>query len=204
MAADHLFEHTVKDILHDAIPITLSDALDLKMGDVIVYEKTPSKWKPWRKHQLVYSGININDVLTSPVTITTEEAVLYDNANFTRSISAHGSAGLDVDVKEALVSLGVNFDMDGERTLMSEFGQVKRMLWNLKEEVLKSTFRGSLNMDHPIVVPGSVLFVVTHLYQSAKFTLSLKTGISVDEKIGGSIGSTTESPDGHTSQSSSR
>ena len=209
MAGNTVFEYTVKGILHDAIPITPSEALDLTMGDVIVYEKTPSKWRPWRKHHLVYSGININDVLNSPVAITTEEAVLYDDATFTRSVS--DSVGLDADVKTALTSFGVKFDISEKKTLTGEFGQVKRMLWNLRNEVIKKTFRGSLKIDHPIVENakrhGSILFVVTHLYQSAKVHVQLDetliAGISGDGKLDGSSSKTTEGSDGDTSQSSS-
>lgn len=200
-----VFEYTVKGVLHDAIPISLREALDLKMGDVVVYEKAPSKWKPWRKHSLVYSGININDALASPVAINSQEVVLYDDATFARSVS--DSVGLDADVKTALVGFGVNFDIGEKKTLKGEFGQVKRMKWNLRDEVFKGKFRGSLNMDHPIVRDakrhGSVLFVVTHLYQSEKVNVSLQetisAGISGNEKDDGSS-STPEGPDGDTSQ----
>lgn len=174
--------------MHDVIPISLDEAVDLKMGDVLMYERTPSKWKPWRKHRLVYSGVNINDVLTSSAKINTEEVVLYDDATFSRGVN--DSVGLDADVKTALVAFGVNFDIGEQKTLKAEFGQVKRIVWNLRDEVFKGTFKGMLNMDHPIVKDakrhGGVLFVVSHLYQSAKVQVTvqetLTAGISGNEK----------------------
>ena len=183
-----VFEFTVKGILHDAIPISLAEAVDLKMGDVLVYEKTLSKWRPWRKHRLVYSGININDALVSPVAINTAEVVLYNDATYSRNIS--DSVGLDADVKTSLVAFGVNFDIGEKKTLKGEFGQVKRMVWKLRDEVFKGAFKGTLKMDHPIVQDakrhGSMLFVVTHLYQSAKVNITLQetltAGISGNEK----------------------
>ena len=203
-----VFEYTVKGVLHHAIPISLREALDLKMGDVVVYQKTPNKWKPWRKHHLVYSGVNINEALTSPVTINTEEVVLYDDATFSRSVS--DSVGLDADVKTALIGFGVNFDIGEQKTLKAEFGQVKRTVWSLRDEVFKGKFRGSLNMDHPVVKDakrhGSVLFVVTHLYQAEKVNINLqetiRAGISGNEKDDDSSSSTPAGPDGDTSQCS--
>ena len=188
MAGSTVLEYTVKGILHDVIPISLDEAVDLKMGDVLMYERTPSKWKPWRKHRLVYSGVNINDVLTSSAKINTEEVVLYDDATFSRGVN--DSVGLDADVKTALVAFGVNFDIGEQKTLKAEFGQVKRIVWNLRDEVFKGTFKGMLNMDHPIVKDakrhGGVLFVVSHLYQSAKVQVTvqetLTAGISGNEK----------------------
>ena len=206
MAQGTVLEYTVKGILHDAIPISLEEAVDMKMGDVVVYEKTPSRWKPWRKHHLVYSGVNINDALVSPVTISTEDIVLYDNATYSRSV--RDSVGLDADVKTALVSFGVNFDIGEQKTLRGEFGQVKRMVWKLRDEVFKGQFRGTLNMDHPVVRDakrhGSMLFVVTHLYQSEKVSVTLQEtltgGISGNEKDDKDGSSATEGQDGDTSE----
>ena len=209
MAGSTVLEYTVKGILHDVIPISLDEAMKLKMGDVLVYEKMPSKWKPWRKHHLVYSGVNINDVLASPAKINTEEVVLYDDATFSRGVN--DSVGLDADVKTALVGFGVNFDIGEQKTLRAEFGQVKRIVWNLRDETFKGTFKEKhLNMDHPIVKDAkrhsAVLFVVTHLYQSTKVHVTLQetltAGISGKEKDDkdGNGGDSTPTQGGDTSE----
>ena len=180
MADETVFEHCVRGILHSAIPISLERSLDLEIGSVLVYEKKPTRWKPWRKHSLVFTGYSINDLLKAAVPIKTDQAVMYDSANYSRTID--DNVDLDADVKSSLVDFGMNFNVGEKRVLTGNFGKLTRMRWNLRDEVIHGTFKATVNTDHVITKDaaehGSTIFVVTHLFQADKVVLTLDNSVT--------------------------
>ena len=173
----------MRGVIRSAIPISLESSLDLEMGSVLVYEKTPTRFTPWRKNNLVFTGFSINDLLDIPVSITTDEAVMYDCANYSRTINDKAAADLDADVKSSLVDFGMNFNIGEEKKLSGNFGKVTRKRWNLRDEVIRGIFKATMNTDHGITKGaakrGGTIFVVTDLYQADMVVLSLHNTVTI-------------------------
>ena len=190
MAGQTVFEHIVRGVLNNAIPVNLERSLDLKMGSILVYQQKPSIFKPWRKHHLVFTGVGVENILNGSVDMQSTEEVLYDDANYSRTISE--DVKLDADIKSSLVDFGMNFDVGETKVLTGDFGKVTRIVWKLREDIMNGKFQGTLNMDHPVVkdakTHGSTIFVVTHLYRADKvviaLTRSIKAGGGADDKPG--------------------
>ena len=57
-----IFNRAVNFVLPSTIPTLLDRSDDYALGDVLVYEKRPWVLMPWRKHCLVFTGVNISEL----------------------------------------------------------------------------------------------------------------------------------------------
>ena len=95
-----VFNRAVNFVVPSAIPTHLDRSDEYTLGDVLVFEKKLRPFMPWRKHRLVFTGVNISELLkdqTEPLNVQENVESIFDNANTSRTFGV--DARVDAEIQ---------------------------------------------------------------------------------------------------------
>ena len=181
-----VFNQAVNFVLPHAIPTHFDRSDEFKLGDVLVYEKKRRPLMPWRKHRLVYTGVNISDLLTESVQIDTKVEQTFSEGSTTRSFGE--SAKVDAQVSYAIAHLGVDVAESEHASMSTDFGKIDRHYTNFADLISRQTAERKYQvlLKHPVIkdamAHNKTLFVINHLYVAEKADVSLIYASDDDDK----------------------
>jgi len=184
-----VFNKAVNFVLPSAIPTHLDRSQEYALGDVLVYEKKQHFLMPWRKHRLVFTGVNVAELIddtnfSSQVTKTVFP--VFDDASTNRTFGVDGK--LDAEIKYAVAHFGVGVSASENTTVSVDFGKVVRHFNNLpslfnQQQFSVSTTTTQLFSQHPpprihpviqdALRNNRTIFVITSLYVADKADVSV-------------------------------
>jgi len=178
-----VFNRAVHFILPSAIPTHLDRSQEYALGDVLVYEKKLRFLMPWRKHRLVFTGINLSELVDDTVPqITKTVTPVFDDASTSRTFGM--GAKFDAEIRYAVAHFGAGVSASENATVSVDFGKVERHFSNLSS-LLNNTLnkdRFSVSAVHPVIQEAirnnRTIFVITSLYvaDKANINVSFKSG----------------------------
>ena len=171
-----IFNRAVNFVLPHAIPTHFDRSEEYKLGDVLVYEKKLRALMPWRRHRLVFTGVNISDLLTEAIQIDKKEEDTFTEANTTRTFGE--SAKVDAEVAYAVAHFGAKIAESERATVSVNFGKVSRHYSNLSELLSRQAAEKKYQvLSHPVIrdaiAHNRTLFVINNLYVAEKADVSL-------------------------------
>ena len=172
-----IFGRAVNFVLQHAIPTHFDRSQEYKLGDVLVYEKKLRVFMPWRKHRLVFTGVNIADLLTEAIHIETGEEQVFTEGSISRTFGE--SAKVDGEVMYAIAHLGVQIDETEHATISADFGKIDRHYTNLSSLLSRQAADKKFRVlaDHPVIkdaiAHNRTLFVINNLYVAEKADVNL-------------------------------
>jgi len=173
-----VFNRAVNFVLPSAIPTHLDRSQEYALGDVLVYEKKVRFLMPWRKHRLVFTGINLSELvddIASRVTKTVTQ--VFDNASTSRTFGVE--AKLDTEIQYAVAHFGIGVSASENATVSVDFGKVERHFSNLPSLLNKDRFSVSTSVStvHPVIQEAlrnnRTIFVISSLYVADKANVNV-------------------------------
>ena len=173
-----VFNRGVNFVLPAAIPTHLDRADEYSLGDVLVFEKKLRPLMPWRKDRLVFTDVNISELLkdqAEPLDIKESVESIFDNANSSRTFGV--DAKVDAEIQYAVAHFGVDVQATENASMSVDFGKVDRHFTNLSSILAQQSGKISVSMTHPVIQDAlkhsSTLFVITSLYVAEKAVVNL-------------------------------
>lgn len=172
-----IFNRAVNFVLPHAIPTHFDRSQEYKLGDVLVYENKLRAFMPWRRHRLVFTGVNISELLKETIQIDTKTEDRFTEASTTRTFGE--SAKVDAEVTYAVAHLGAKIAESERATVSVDFGKISRQYSNLSELLRQQPAerRYEVSTEHPVIkdaiAHNRTLFVINNLYVAEKADVSL-------------------------------
>ena len=175
-AEDVIFNRAVNFSLRHAIPTQLDRCNEFALGGVLVFEKKLRPLMPWRKHRLVFTGVNINKLLKEPIDMESKVEVTYDKTSTSRTFGV--DAKVDAEIQDAVAHFGVHVAATEHASMSVDFGKVER------HYIDHDLLGGETTKQHQVLTTDSVikdaiahnrtLFVINSLYVAEKAEVDLK------------------------------
>ena len=167
-----VFNRAVNFVLPSTIPTHLDRSEEYALGDVLVYEKKVRFLMPWRKHRLVFTGVNLSELLLDNPSlvpkVTKSETPIFDDANTSRTFGV--DAKLDSEIQYSVAHFGAGVFASENTTVSVDFGKVERYFSNLPSLLNQQRF--SAKQVHPVIQEAlrnnKTIFVITSLYVADK------------------------------------
>ena len=184
-AEDIIFSRAVNFVLPNSIPTHFDRSEEYQLGDVLVYEKKLRPLMPWRKHRLVFTGVNISRLLTESIQVDNGVQEVFTDSNTTRTFGE--TAKIDAEIMYAIAHLGIHIAESEHATMTVNFGKIDRHFSNLTDLLARKAADKKFRVlaDHPVIrdamTHNKTLFVINNLYVAEKADVSLTfTGDSKD------------------------
>jgi len=173
-----VFNRAVNFVIPSAIPTHLDRSDEYALGDVLVFEKKLRPFMPWRKHHLVFTGVNISELLkdqTEPLNVQENVESIFDNANTSRTFGV--DARVDAEIQYAVAHFGVDVQATENASMSVDFGKVDRHFTNLSSILAQQSGKVFASPAHPVIQDASsknsTLFVITSMYVAEKSIVNL-------------------------------
>ena len=172
---NEVFKKAVEDVLPYAIPVTLENCGDYKVGRVLVYSKKPLE----PVAQLKFTGCSIENLLADgqKITITIASNNLHVTGKSVSSLMV--KANLDADLDLSLLfggSLDFSDGQDRDLDVVTDFGKILQISSDLVAKVINNNLY--LKVEHPTVQEainnGGVIFFIHTIFESEHVKLSAK------------------------------
>ena len=172
-----IFNRAVNFMLPHAIPTQLDRCNEFALGGVLVFEKKLRLLMPWRKHRLVFTGVNINTLLKEPIDMESKVEVTYDKTSSSRTFGVNGK--VDAEVQDAVAHFGVHVAATEHANMSVDFGKVERHYTNLVELLGGEAARQhQVSTNHPVIEDAiahdRTLFVINSVYVAEKAEVNVK------------------------------
>ena len=184
-AENIIFSRAVNFVLPNSIPTHFDRSEEYQLGDVLVYEKKLRPLMPWRKHRLVFTGVNISSLLTESIQLDNGVQNVFSDSSTTRTFGE--SAKVDAEIMYAIANLGIHIAESERATMTVNFGKIDRHFSNLTDLISRQAADKKFRVlaDHPVIrdamAHNKTLFVINNLYVAEKADVSLSfTGDSKD------------------------
>ena len=177
MAEDIIFSRAVNFVLPNSIPTHFDRTEEYKIGDVLVYERKLRPLMPWRKHRLVFTGVNISNLLTEAIQIDNGVQEVFSQSSTTRTFGE--SAKVDAEIVYAIAHLGIHIAESENATMSIDFGKIERQFSNLTDLLSRQAADKKLRVltDHSVIkdamAHSKTLFVINNVYVAEKADVSL-------------------------------
>ncbi|XP_065887979.1 uncharacterized protein [Dysidea avara] len=166
-----VFNRAVNFVLPSTIPTHLDRSQEYALGDVLVYEKKVRFLMPWRKHRLLFTGVNLSELLLDNSLVpkvTKSETPVFDDASTSRTFGVN--AKLDTEIQYSVAHFGAGASASENTILSVDFGKVERYFSNLPSLLNQQRF--SAKQVHPVIQEAlrnnETIFVITSLYVADK------------------------------------
>ena len=173
-----VFNRAVNFVVPSAIPTHLDRSDEYTLGDVLVFEKKLRPFMPWRKHRLVFTGVNISELLkdqTEPLNVQENVESIFDNANTSRTFGV--DARVDAEIQYAVAHFGVDVQATENASMSVDFGKVDRHFTNLSSILAQQSGKVFASPAHPVIQDASsknsTLFLITSMYVAEKPLVNL-------------------------------
>ena len=182
---NEVFKKAVEDVLPYAIPVTLENCDDYKVGKVLIYSKKPLE----PVAQLKFTGCSIESLLVDgqKITITTACNDLHVTGKAFSSLMA--KINLDADQDLSLLfggSLDFSGGQDKDLDVVTDFGKILQIPSDLVAKVINNKLY--LKVEHPTVQEainnGSIIFFIHTIFESEHVKLSAKIIKDITEEEG--------------------
>lgn len=189
--AQTLFNRTIGFHLPSAIPTQLERIDEFAIGKVLIYTKKPKRFTPWRKQELSFTGWSLSNLLSPPedqrLKIATASSFLFDLGKGSSSATVQVNMDTELNLHEALVSLGAKLKVDEMKKLSitTDLGKVT----HVSTDLLSSCSAKGLhvNTEHPIVQEamekGDAMFVITSMYMAERCNIQVSIADNKDETV---------------------
>ena len=176
-AENAIFSRAVNFVLPNSIPTHFDRSEEYQVGDVLVYEKKLHPLMPWRKHKLIFTGVNISSLLTESVQLDNGVQEVFSDSSTTWTFGE--SAKVDAQIMCAIAKLGIHVAESEHATMSVNFGRIDRHFSNLAHLPTRQAADKKLHVlaDHPVIrdakAHNRTLFVINNLYVAEKADVSL-------------------------------
>ena len=176
-AENIIFSRGVNFILPNSIPTHFDRTEEYNLGDVLVYEKKLRPLMPWRKHRLVFTGVNISSLLTESIQPNNGVQEVFSDSNTTRTFEK--SAIVDAEVIYAIAHLGIHIAESERATMSVNFGKIERHFSNLTDLLSRQAADKKFRVltEHPVIkdamAHNRTIFVINNVYVAEKADINL-------------------------------
>ena len=128
-----VFNRAVNFVLPSTIPTHLDRSEEYALGDVLVYEKKVRFLMPWRKHRLLFTVVNLSELLIDNSSlvpkVTKSKTPVFDDASTSRTFGVN--ANLDTEIQYSVAHFGAGASASENTIFSVDFGKVERDFSNL-------------------------------------------------------------------------
>ena len=132
---------------------------------------------PWRKHRLVFTGVNISSLLTESIQSDNGVQEVFSDSNTTRTFGE--TAKVDAEIMYAIAHLGIHIAESERATMSVNFGKIERHFSNLTDLLSRQAADKKFRVfaEHPVIkdamAHNKTIFVINNVYVAEKADISL-------------------------------